>query len=102
MRFATVVKFATAALAAGALLVPGIGPAQAVTTYPPHVSVLYASPFMSGGYTSVSVTGTDLKSGMTVRASRGSKSVVANVYVNSTGTTGSALVKVGESEPYPS
>jgi hypothetical protein len=93
MKFHTVVKFAAAALATGALLVPGIGPAQAAT-YPPHVSVLYASPFLSGGYASVSVSGTDLPSGMTVWARRGTKVSHASVSVDPTATTGSAAVKV--------
>jgi hypothetical protein len=94
MKFPTALKLAAAALATGALLVPGIGPAQAGVSYPPHVSVLYASPFLTDGYASVSVSGTDLTSGLTVLASRGSKSRVADVSVDSTGSTGTALVKV--------
>jgi len=96
MKFAAVLRIAAAALATGALLIPTIGPAKAATTYPypPHVSVLYASPFLSGGYASVSVSGTDLTTGLTVRASSGTKSTVAKLYVDSTRTVGTALVKV--------
>jgi hypothetical protein len=99
MKFPTPLKLAAAAIATGALLVPGIGPAQAGVTYPPHVSVLYASPLLSGGYASIFVSGTDLTSGMTVQASRGSKMRSASVYVDFAGTTGSALVKVSSLLP---
>ena len=97
MKFSTVLKFAAAALATGSLMIPGVAPANAA--YPPHVSQLYASPILSGGYASVTVLGTDLASGMTVRASRGSHSKTASVHVDSSKTIGSALVKVGSLLP---
>ncbi len=93
MRFAAISRLAAAALATGALLVSGITPAHAAT-YPPHVSVLYASPVLSGGYAAVGISGDHLTSGLTVRASRSSHKTVAKVSVDSSGTTGTALIKV--------
>jgi hypothetical protein len=94
MKFAAVLKVTAAALATGALMVTGIAPASAAAAYPPHVSGLYASPIVTSGYTSVSVSGEYLTAGMTVKATRGSHSAVASVQVDSTGTIGTALVKV--------
>jgi hypothetical protein len=93
MKFTAVLKLAAAALATGALLVPGIAPAQAAT-YPPKVSVLYVSPVLSGGYASVGLSGDHLTTGMSVTAVRGTKATSATVHVDSSGTVGSAMVKV--------
>lgn len=93
MKLAAVLKVAAAALATGALLVTGTTPAQAAITYPPHVSMLYVSPIVSSGYTSVAVYGDHL-AGLTVQASRGAKTVSAPVSIHSDGTIGTALVKV--------
>ncbi len=97
MRFPTVVRLAAVALLSGALLLPSSTPAAASTgeTYPPHVSVLYASPFLSGGYAAVGVSGDHLPSGMIVRASRtSSRYAVAGVSVDPTGVLGTGTVKV--------
>lgn len=98
MKFAAVLKTAAAVLATGALLVPSVATAQAEPSappsYPPHVSVLYAAPFVAGGYTTVTVRGENLAAGMTVTASRGSKAVSAPVSVYSDGTLGTAMIKV--------
>jgi len=100
MKFHAALKLAAAALLTGALMVPAIGPAQAVESYPPHVSALYASPFMnSSGYAAVSVSGEFLTSGMTVRATRASSYTVAAVSVDPTGVIGAALVRVGKVLP---
>ncbi len=98
MKITAVVKLAATALATGALLVTGISPAQAVT-YPPKVSVLFASPVLSAGYASVGLSGSHLTRGMTVTAVRGSKAKSASVHVDSSGTVGSALVKVSSVLP---
>ena len=97
MRFSKLLRFAAVVLAACALLVPGIG--QAKAAYPPSVSVMYASPYLSGGYSWVTVYGQDLVSGLSVKASYGKKSTTATLAVHSGGTIGNATVKVGSLLP---
>ena len=79
MKFASVLKLTAAAFVSGALLVPSIGPAMAAATYPPHVSILYASPVLTNGHAAVAVAGDHLTSGMSVKASRGTHSATAAV-----------------------
>lgn len=98
MKFTAVIKLAATALVTGALLVPGIAPAHAAP-YPPKVSMLYASPVLSGGYAAVRLSGDHLTSGMTVKAVRGAKSTVGTVSVDTSGTIGSAKVKVSSVLP---
>ena len=99
MKIPAALRLAAVALATGALLVPNIGPANAAVTYPPSVSTLYASPFLSGGYASVSVYGNHLTSGLTVKASRGSQSASGTLSVDSSGTIATGMVKVGSLLP---
>lgn len=101
MKSRTILRLAASALVTGALLVPAVGPAPAVgyNSYPPHVSALYASPFMSGGYAAVAVSGENLPSGMTVLATRSTRATVAEVSVDASGMAGAALVKVGSVLP---
>lgn len=96
MKLAHVLRVAATALATGAMLASGLAPAHAAENYPPKVSALYASPIVSRGYAAVGLSGERLGSGMTIRATRGSRVTVAKVSVNSTGTTATALVKVGK------
>lgn len=98
MKFSAVLKLGAAALATGALLLPSVGPAQAAP-YPPAVSVVYASPYLSGGYVPVSVVGSDLVAGIKVRASYAKRSTTANLDVHSSGTVATAMVKVGNVLP---
>lgn len=99
MKLLATLRFTAAALVTGALLVPASGPAQAAITYPPQVSTLYASPFLSGGYAAVSVHGDHLTSGIKVRATLGKHSALAPLGVSALGTLGSAVVKVGSLLP---
>lgn len=101
MKLRNIVRVAATTLLAGALLVPSGASAPAVvpTAYPPHVSVLYASPFIGGGYTTVAVSGEHLSPGMTIRATRSSRSTTAKVSLNAAGSTGVALVKVSSLLP---
>lgn len=95
MKFPAALRVAAVALATGALLVPSVTPAQAEVSYPPHVSTLYASPFLStGGYASVSASGEYLTAGMTVQANRNSRYTVAGMSVDPTGVLGTAMVNV--------
>lgn len=94
MKFASILKLTAAAFVSGALLVPGIGPATAAATYPPHVSILYASPVLTNGHAAVAVSGDHLTSGMSVKASRGTRSITAAVSVHKDGTVGTADVNV--------
>ncbi len=93
MKLTGVLRAAAVALAAGALVVTGVAPAKAVETYPPHVSVLYASPFLTSGYATVFVMGDHL-AGLTVTASRAGKTTTAAVHVDESADMGSARVKV--------
>jgi len=92
MKFSGVLKLAAAALATGALLAPSVAPAQAA--YPPSVSLVYASPYLSGGYASVSVVGQHLTSLVRVKATYGATSTYAGMSAHSGGTTAVGSSKV--------